>query len=1259
MKKKLLSLIALSGAMFMSTSAFAQWAEPVKPSQPSTQYEGTWAAPVDSGQYYIYNVGAGMFLGGGQTWGTRAIILMDSVVSVSQDAAKINNVSGNTTANYVLPFMLTKDEEIDNGFYIKHLNTSKATASAGSFVGEGGSQAWIDGNADRRTNYGQWTIVANADGSYRMTNIFANETQYPDSVVAFGVDLNNYACGWSFTWTDLAVEPTSDNNIAASLDWRFVSVDQYESVKAYVENYKTNILPAFQSQYQLWEARTKLYNTYVKALADAEAAEVSIDESVAEAEAVYTNSAATIEEMEAANTALSAAVNAAIFAKQFTGTADDPQEVTDICLVNANFDQGNINGWTCTFVSGTNATNVGYQSASYTNNGTTLTEAGSTVNEDEAPAFLSKFIEAWKNDASPWTIGDAELSQTILGLPTGVYKLTCDANAVQQYTGHEGLSNPVTGVKLFIATDNGKEVFQEIATGNGNPEHFSVTFTCPKGVKALTFGLKTENATANWIAADNFRIYYFGDSGDMVPEMLILMNQVKDAENTGISVDDNANSEVLAAYMAALEEAQGVIELGATATSEQCEAATAKLKAAMDAAKQSIKDYNTLQAYIAEAEDLTGKCTDAGLVDAADALTDLTDEWEVMYDEKTATKEQIDALAGVAHQTMIQTIGDAEIPVGTDLTFLLENPGFTVGTTANPIGWTINEGGLTELRTSTHNIEKYHDVGGKYCDISQTIANMPAGVYDVTLQGFVRHDGSDKEKTWLYGGITKAYLIDLNEDATQKVSADNRLYIEGMTSMGDANYDNTTATDEEGNALYQCNGMTGAYYWFQATNPNTEEPYYTNHVKVILDKKGDLTIGIHCESLTDWVIFDNFAIKFLGMDTEPLINTLNAKVESLNTLIQDENARLTAKATELGNTIPDNAQKAIDDDDSDAIIAMIQEVDNAIEYVKEGNTICDAFISLVSEYNEYAMSYVYDQGLEPTDEAFPALLEKYSSYDPFTNDFSDFADNDAVKAAMQSLRDGWVPYVMSAATDATVDAPVDVTLAVTNANFVNFIGETSTDGWVEASDQAAAINAGVAEFFNKNYDFSQTIKGLTPGYYTVCVDAFYRAGLPEAAAKALDADTLAHNAVMYANTKEIELKDIFVGAQETALGVDGEVEASYLVDGETATRYIPNSLTATATYFETGEYTNSITVHVDEDGILTIGLKKKTLVADDWTPFNNWQLYYLGTTEPDAVKAVEAETTAAGKAIFNLAGQKVSKAQKGIYIIGGRKVVVK
>jgi len=1199
MRKNLLSLVALAGAMFVSTSAFAQWAEPTAPALQEVN-----ATEVESGKaYFIKNVGAGQFITGANNWSTQ--------ISLTQAGINSDTFEGLSPALaiYVADSTATGISGNPSGVSLRLFGTYRVYGAQGGrdFTNTylfRDSEEWGFMDHGTQAKGYIWKITKAESGFYYIQTA-EGDSNYPDAATQYA--------GWDNSLGEIESDPETgellDGSVSTAVQFNLTGELESECIE-------WMFIPAeeFFAQEEAYNYRVKLYEKYLEVVETAEAE--GLDVNMSDAEAIYNNPNATIAELESAIADLAYQVNVAIFKKELDGASpEDPIEATSIVLVNPAFEDGGINGWNCTFISGQTANNVGFQGASYTNNGTTLTEVGSALNDDDQPAYMSRFFEVWKPcEQNPHHLGDGDFSQTVYGLPNGIYKLTCDIIAVHQGGGY--YPNPVDGVKLFVSTDNGKEFYQEVATNNMNPEHFSLQFTCPEGVKAMSFGLKTENTTANWIAADNFRIYYYGEAGDMVPEMLILMEQVKDADESGYTTDTKANAEILSNYLGALDAAKAIVALGAAATSEQCENAASVLKSAFNAIKQSFKDYIKLQGYIEEATDLVSKCSDAGFSESSNAVNELVTEWRILYNKKTATKVDIDVMAGVAHDTMMEAIGDADIPEGTDLTFLLSNPHFTQGTTSNPIGWIINSGSMGELRAATHNIETWH----KTFDISQTIANMPAGVYDITLQGFVRHDGAKTDGTWLYGGISKAYLIDLDNDITQKVTEPIWSPEDGKPQMGDGNYDRIRGITEDGdgNPLYQCDGMTGAYYWFQETNPKTGELFYTNHVQLILDKKGDLTIGIHTEATEDWVIFDNFTIKYAGMTTAPMIATLNSKLEEFAGLLAGENTRITKKAEELGTQLPEEAQAAINADDAEQIITLIKKVDEAMDYVKDGNIACDALISLVDEYNSYAMDVVSDEGLEPTDKKFPAMLDNYAKYDTFTNDFTEFADNDAVNAAIQALRDGWVPYILSAATEATATEPVDVTLAVANANFVNFAGETSVAGWTEAENKFSTgnIQAGVADFYIQNFDLSQTINGLTPGYYMVTLDGFYRAGYPAAAAEAQIDGNLTYNAIMYATSsldnKTKKLVDVFAGAQETAFGVSGEITASYLIDGEPATRYIPNLREAAATYFESGNYTNSINVCVGNDGNLTIGLKKDTLIDGDWTTFNNWKLYYLG-----------------------------------------------
>ena len=1231
MRHTFISAIALMCAMWASTSAFAQWAEPSLP-----ELNEVNATAVEAGHsYFIKNVDAGQFMTGSNEWSTRISLTRSGFHDTYSPALAIyvadstGTISGHEVTGVSLRL---------NGTYTVNGNNGQRTFSNTYLFRDEEDVTYIDhGSQDR----GYIWKITKADNGYFRIQTADGDPAYPNAYMQYaGWDDSDGEIVYDEEWDELMsgntlVRFTMEEGIENyHIDWMFIPADEYMSQKT------------------LYEVRLRVYQAYLEVIEQAAEEGLNIDASAAEA--IYNNPAATAEDLERAIGDLKYQVNVAQYKKLFEGaTEDNPLEVTDICLKNADFSQGNIEGWLCTFQSGVNVDDVGYQDNNpWTNNGSTLTTNGSPTDEDGNPAYINQFIQAWRGNSNPWVIGDGELSQTIYGLPKGMYRLSCDAIAAHH---HGKYSNPVKGAKLFISTDTGTEVYQELATQDWVPEHFTITFPCPQGVKALTFGLKAENTTANWIAADNFRIFYYGDGGSDIPELFVLRDQISKAEESGITGDDNANSEILSAFTKALDNARA-IAAKANPTADECSAAIAALKTTLADAQQSIEDYITFKKIIDEALSLATQVRDAGFDEAATAVETLVDDWEVMYSERTATKEMIETFDGLAYSTMKEKVF-GNIKPGTNLTFLLENPHFTRGgggdLTGNAIpGWTVNSGRITDLRAAAHNIESWH----ASFDISQTLPDMPAGVYDITVQGFVSHDDGVTDLTWLYGGISTAYLIDQLADDSQKSLVP--FYDSSKPSLGDDHYDFQSGEDEEGNPLYVCGGMTSAYYWFQETNPNTGEPYYTNHVKLLHEKQGDFTIGIHCESNNDWVIWDNFNITYIGQDNSVIAEQLQKSLEELAEVAEENDAFLTAKAIELIETLPVEAQKAIDDDDADVMLAKITEIMEAVDYVKEGNSLVANLLNMVLVYEETLNNL---DELNPTDDSYAELLAKWDLDGGGDGNPAELADNDAVRALIEQIKNGWVGYVMSGATGASQNNPVMVTPVIVQPNYTDSqTGEYNENGWTTTIGTSGWWYAyPEIEFYDENFDHRQTIKGLTPGWYYLTLQGYYRAGYVNDATKAYVDSTYAYNATMFAigvDSVSTKLNDIFVGAQEYPYNGSGEYTVT-LADG--SIRYVPDHVSAAYTYFDAELYENEIWVEVGEDGVLTIGVSKDQYISGDWTIFTNWNLWYAGPKGPDAVQRIETDTNKDVKAIYNLAGQKVSKTQKGIYIVNGRKVAIK
>ena len=119
--------------------------------------------------------------------------------------------------------------------------------------------------------------------------------------------------------------------------------------------------------------------------------------------------------------------------------------------------------------------------------------------------LIRDFIESWENSVRNSALQDGVISQVITNLPAGVYRLECDAIATWQ--GDDSVE--VTGVSLFAG-----EAQTAVATVNSMPQHFSVEFT-NLTTADVEIGIRARETNANWMAADNFRLYYIDAVGDV------------------------------------------------------------------------------------------------------------------------------------------------------------------------------------------------------------------------------------------------------------------------------------------------------------------------------------------------------------------------------------------------------------------------------------------------------------------------------------------------------------------------------------------------------------------------------------------------------------------------------------------------------------------------------------------------------------------------------------------------------------------------
>lgn len=1214
MKKKLLLFAA---GLLASAASFAQW---TAPTAKTLKLEDI--APDQ--KVRVLNVEYGAFLGGANAWGTQTSLITPGL-------------------DYIL-------EPADGGNY-KFLTSSGAKAGKYMFR-DNTSGCFIDMGTQNRGYV--WTITAAESGYYTIKSPY-DDTNYGYDATEGTWEYEYF--GWSGDKNIVYANVDPTNNVdeegnprAYGIEWAFMTIEEAE---------------AYTEARAPYDAAMALKKVIDQAKADYPTVDCS------KAEAVYNNPNSTVEELNAAKSLVANAIAAVHTAEVLDGaSADDPRDGTEL-IENNDFSTGDISGWVCTFVSGTSANNIGYQGASYTGLNWEDEETG-----ENGTAFFDKFIEAWaanvdamKRDGKTFaTIGDAKLYQTIYGLPAGKYKLSCDANAVQQWDSSQ---NPVTGVQLYVL---GGEIDShlDMATGNGIPEHFVLNFIHSGGDVEL--GLRTSNTTANWIGADNFTLKYYGPINEN-PYLILLNDSIASLEKKYADMDEvYANTDVKSEFSAALEKAQGA---AANESDEYYQNMKAELEAAAAKLAASVEAYKSFENAIETADSKMTEMDGGVWADLAGEIADKLDVWKEAYTEGTYTDEEA-ASKGTELSEMIASFISQHCEAGTDVTVLLDNPGFTKdfsGWTMGGAGvvWQNNYGnGENSLTPNCEAPDRNDGLAERWhakFTMTQTIKNMPRGLYTLTCQGFNRHDdGEDDAAAELYavlpnGEIQTAPFAGIDDYATE----------EQLFSNGD------WQSDVERGGGWAPNSMTGSAWHFM--NKKDGENYdYVSKFDIVMTEAGDLTMGARCEYEHQWVIFDNFRIIYQGSGPAVYAGVLNEKIAA----VQAAEEGASKGAVDSAEDAVAQAQKAIDGDSEEDCIEALKALNAALETLKDSKGLIAKLQEAYDEMTGYRMDEV-----DSSDDTFSTYLDEIAG----NLESADFESDAAVQAYIDGIKAGFTTYVMAGVKDAaSEDAPADITAVIYNPKAVGLVSSEASSEYWQTNPGTFGLDGNSFELYNQKYDASQVIANLIPGYYQLKVQGFYRNGWSENVAKAMrgetyeeivKVDTIATEpevitdttfatkpyvnnaaAILYAGAAETSLltiADDVVNYTTQCADVEGFGGLEYEIDAEGTKATFINSMAQAALAFENELYQNVLQFQVTEQGDVVIGLKKADEVSGDWTIFTNWQLFYLGTAKPTNDPTTEiagVQVANDGVAtIYDLSGRKVSKALKGIYIMNGKKVV--
>lgn len=220
--------------------------------------------------------------------------------------------------------------------------------------------------------------------------------------------------------------------------------------------------------------------------------------------------------------------------------------------------------------------------------------------------------------------------------------------------------------------------------------------------------------------------------------------------------------------------------------------------------------------------------------------------------------------------------------------------------------------------------------------------------------------------------------------------------------------------------------------------------------------------------------------------------------------------------------------------------------------------------------------------------------------------------------------------------EANQGRATDLTPLIANADF-----SKGSAAW-ETTTSFTQANGQVAEFYNKNFDFHQTITNLPAGDYEIDVQSFFRYGNKEVAYATHADGSESLDAVFYANDVE-----------ESVMSLYNDSSSRYTFSPYTYPDNVSQANEAFNTY---GLYNNIIKLTLAKAGDITLGIRKESWTASDWCCFDNFTLRYLG--QATGIRNVR-DIKSIDRRAYTLTGRPVDlkTGEHGVYIQDGKKIV--
>ena len=323
-------------------------------------------------------------------------------------------------------------------------------------------EKWVDSNQKAGNASARQKLTGLPMGKYKLTAAAQNLSQSNESKQCKGAYIiagsqkttvygpNDYSVEFSYVSGTIEIGYVAEG---AEGNWlAFDNFRLYKTGNVSVDEAKTALQPVIEEANGLFGDGSGNGAADLKTVIDA-------------AQAVYDNASPEISAIEQAISQLNAAIDTY---RELNVSEDMPLDKTKY-ITNPSFENGTT-GWTIESLS---------------------SQGNSSFKKKDGTYYMEKWVGY--NSA----VGSASARQKLKNLPNGVYKLTV---AAQNYS-ETATTKKNTGAYIY-AGDQKETVY--------TPDDYSVKFTSVSG--EMEIGFVAEDATGNWLAVDNFRLYLIGEA---------------------------------------------------------------------------------------------------------------------------------------------------------------------------------------------------------------------------------------------------------------------------------------------------------------------------------------------------------------------------------------------------------------------------------------------------------------------------------------------------------------------------------------------------------------------------------------------------------------------------------------------------------------------------------------------------------------------------------------------------------------------------